>query len=113
MTRFLSFFVAISLGFSAFANFIYPKPKEQLNFEIKFGDIFQDEFKWMENHFDPMLWTWIDEQNKFTKNAIDKDLIIHFDRRLTQEQTKSAKALKAFNEEIGDGKWWEHFCCFL
>ncbi len=70
----MKFTLAILISFNLFA-FVYPKVKTTQSFEVKFGEVIHDQFKWMENEHDPTLGQWIFEQNNLTQNYLSDALL--------------------------------------
>ncbi len=96
-------FLKSTLAFIVFSGALgaqvdYPQPKKIPQIETRFGESIVDPFKWMENHSDPDLWSWIEEQKSFTANSLDTNLGEDFAKRtleyrkLRDEQTKVTEA---------------------
>lgn len=101
MKSFLKFFTLALLTSQSFAQYIYPVPKKITQTEIRFGAVIEDPFKWMENHSDPDLWNWIEDQKKFTSDYLDQDSFETYAnrvleiRKIRDEQIKFPMAMSA------------------
>jgi prolyl oligopeptidase len=72
----------------------YPQAKKIPQIETRFGTLIEDPYKWMENHSDPDLWDWIQEQKDFTNSYLDAVQMENFAsgtlkfRKIRDEQNK-------------------------
>ncbi len=82
MKLILRFFILTLLTSQSFAQYIYPVPKKISQTEIRFGSVITDPFKWMENHSDPDLWSWIEAQKEFTRDYLNQELFEAFAARI-------------------------------
>jgi prolyl oligopeptidase len=90
---------------SSFAQLHYPNVKKIKQVEYRFGEQIWDEYKWMENHADPDLWNWIEEQKELTNSILDPNVMEHFSKRtldfrkLKQSQSSTQKNFISFSVE--------------
>ncbi len=82
----------------------YPQAKKIPQTELRFGALIEDPYKWMENPSDPDLWDWIQGQQNFTLNQIEKSRRDFFNQRLTYYRKIRAEQEKNTTDVINSWK---------
>jgi prolyl oligopeptidase len=90
------------LSLPSFAQYIYPVAKKINQIETRFGTMIEDPYKWMENHGDPDLWSWIEEQKKFTADYLDANLTDYYVSRLIEVRALRVEQAKITNAALID-----------
>jgi len=97
----IGFVFCLLLSFKAFSQLSYPVAKKIPQTEIRFGQTIFDPYKWMENHADPDLWDWIEEQKNYTSNYLDPNLMEDFSKRTLEFRKIKAEQSKISDEALG------------
>ncbi len=97
MRKFVILFLILST--QSWAQLNYPLAKQIPQTEIRFGESIFDPYKWMENHADPDLWSWVEEQKELTANYLDPNLMDDFSQR-TLEFRKIKSEQSKVTEEV-------------
>ena len=50
----------------------YPALRKEKHTDTIFGEVIEDDYRWLENSANPQIKEWIDAQNKFTDKALRK-----------------------------------------